>query len=201
MKILNNFIAIALFIFLSTKGAKTMEDHDCAQCRGTLGASIHGSTGKWLDQDVPHRDWTCLEVEDLGAASELCQMCERETIRYVHRMEHEEYETLDVGCVCAGHMEEDELAAKLRDKDLRSRAQRRDKWLDLGWKTSKNGNPFLKTRTNKSDPNPHVVAITKSKFGQFSANVDGTYLNTWHASTDQAKLAAFDHLWPARRGG
>lgn len=200
MKILNDIMKILIICFVA-KTVTAAEDHDCAQCRGTLGASIHGSTGKWLDQDVPHRDWRCLEVEDLGSATELCQMCERETIRYVHRMEHDDHETLDVGCVCAGHMEGDKEAAKLRDAILKSRTQRRDHWLELGWKTSKNGNPYLKTRKNNNDPKPHVVAITKSKFGQFSANVDGTYLNTWYPSIDKAKLGAFDHLWPARRGG
>ena len=188
MKILNNLLVVITLICLSTELVGAAEDHDCDQCRGTLGTSIHGSTGKWLDQNVPHRNWACLEVEDLGSASQQCQMCEREIVRYVHRMTHDDHDDLDVGCICAGHMEGDQAAAKLRDRELKSRTQRRDGWLGLGWKTSKSGNPYLKTRANKSDINPHIVTITKGRYGQFSASIDRTFLNTWYPSMDQAKL-------------
>ncbi|MBX9804221.1 MAG: hypothetical protein K2Y18_00520 [Alphaproteobacteria bacterium] len=198
MKKLNHILRIIMFIGFSIDCVDAAQDHDCDQCRGTIGASIHGSTGKWLNQEVPHRDWKCLEVEDLGSASKDCQMCEKETIRFVHRMAHEDYETLDVGCICAGHMDGDLKAAKERDQDLKSRLQRRNKWLALGWKTSSKGNPFLKTRTNKGDNKHHIVAITKSKYGQFSASIDKDFLNTWHKSMDEAKLAALDYIWPTK---
>jgi hypothetical protein len=35
-------------------------------------------------------------------------MCESQAVRFVHYMEHDDYpEVLEVGCVCAGHMEQD----------------------------------------------------------------------------------------------
>jgi hypothetical protein len=166
MKILNNYL-VTFFIMcvLVSLSSEAMEDHDCAQCRGSLGPSIHGSTGKWLDQNVPHRNWECLEVEDLGYAAQKCEMCESETIRYVHRMKHDECKDhFNVGCICAGHMEGDSEEAQLRDKKLKSRAQRRDKWLSLSWKDSKKGNPYLKTRANKSDAENHVITIIKGKY-------------------------------------
>jgi hypothetical protein len=37
----------------------------------------------------------------------VCEMCESQTIRYVQHMEHPDYpDVLKVGCICAGHMEE-----------------------------------------------------------------------------------------------
>ncbi|OJX14294.1 MAG: hypothetical protein BGO77_08305 [Caedibacter sp. 37-49] len=189
------FVLALLFTLGITSAYAT--DHDCDQCRGAIGASIHGSTGKWLDQNVPHRNWQCYEVEDLGQPSQDCEMCEREVVRYVHRMNHANHPSLNVGCICAGHMEGNLEAAKSRDKELRSRTQRRANWLALKWKTSKNGNPYIKTRANNLDNNPHHVVITKS--GQrYSASIDKSYINKWYNTLDEARLAAFDQLWPSK---
>ncbi len=52
-------------------------------------------------------------------------MCEVQQIRYVHHMEHLQYdETLDVGCICAGYMEENPDAARKRETNLKSRNAR-----------------------------------------------------------------------------
>lgn len=86
------------------------------------------ATGKWRQQDVPHKGWNCVDVEDSGAPNHLCEMCEAVWIRYIHSMKHLEYpQVLRVGCICAGHMEEDYEGAKQREKDFRrkQRKQRR----------------------------------------------------------------------------
>lgn len=193
----NPIAIIALLIFLAFKiNFVVAADHDCEKCRATIRTSIHGSTGKWLNQDVPHRNWQCIEVEDLGSPSQTCEMCEQEEIRYIYKMVHDDHESLEVGCICAGHMDGNFQTAKARDDILKSRTQRRANWLNLSWKISHKGNPYLKTRKNNQDNINHIVTITKSKHGQFSASIDSNFLNTWYQTMDEAKLAAFDHIWP-----
>ncbi len=44
-------------------------------------------------------------------------------------MEHHDYEeTLGVGCICAGHMEENYEKAKAREHKLKTEAQQRTNW-------------------------------------------------------------------------
>lgn len=196
-------ITITALILSSVSFAAAGEDHDCRQCQSVIGASIHGSTGRWLEQDVPHRNWQCIEVEDLGSPSQTCEMCEVETIRYVHRMQHNNYADLEVGCICAGHMEGNMDNANVRDRELKSQAQRRDNWLYLQWRTSKKGNLYINTRPNNTDNMSHNVAIVSGQYGQmaglFTACVDKYRLKRWFPTIAQAQLAAFDYLWPARR--
>jgi hypothetical protein len=45
-------------------------------------------SGLWSEPNVPHKGWTCLEVEDLRVAEGTCEMCTREAIRYVHHMQN-----------------------------------------------------------------------------------------------------------------
>jgi hypothetical protein len=73
-------------------------------------------------------------------------MCESIQIRYVHFMEHPDYsETLGVGCVCAEHMEEDYIGPRLREKNLRSKVQRRQTWAKRDWHISAKRNLYLNT--------------------------------------------------------
>jgi len=82
--------------------------------------------GKWSQPGVPHRGWVCVDVEDLGSPSAICEMCETAEIRYVHHMQHDDYLAgLGVGCICAENMEQDYVGPRLREKRLRQRAQRR----------------------------------------------------------------------------
>jgi hypothetical protein len=76
----------------------------------------------------------------------ICEMCEVQTIRFVHTMEHPDYQgTLDCGCDCAGYMEGDKKRAKERDTEVRRRASRRQKFPDRkGWKVSARDNPHIK---------------------------------------------------------
>ncbi len=103
--------------------------------------------GKWSKPGVPLIGWTCVGVEDLGEASAVCEMCETQEIRYVHSMSHPDYaEELQVGCVCAGRMENDYIGPRSREKALRSAAGRKKRWLGRKWKISARGNPYLNTR-------------------------------------------------------
>lgn len=90
-----------------------------------------GGFGKWSEAGVPHRGWSCVDIEDLGAPDHICEMCERQEVRYVHHMQHPDYpNVLRCGCICAGHMEEDLARAHRRETTLRSAARRRRTWPD-----------------------------------------------------------------------
>lgn len=47
---------------------------------------IHNKHGKWSQKNIPHKDWTCIDIEDTGELSTTCEMCESQSIRYVHYM-------------------------------------------------------------------------------------------------------------------
>ncbi len=69
--------------------------------------------GKWSDAGLPHKSWTNTYIEDLGSPDQTCEMCEKEQIRYVHYMSHLDYpDELQCGCICAGKMEENPVAAQ-----------------------------------------------------------------------------------------
>jgi hypothetical protein len=177
------------FSYLSTCDCA---DHNCNSCRlEYTPGSGSGSTGKWADPTVPKRNWTCIQIEDQESTDLTCQMCEVNSIRYVHTMIHRFYNgSLDVGCICAGYMDGTLDNAKVRERDLRNRASRRNNWCSLqGWKTSRNGNPYIKKDAN------HIV-ITKGQYGRYSASINKTYLNEWVDTVEEAKLLAFDTLWP-----
>jgi hypothetical protein len=83
-------------------------------------------------------------------------------------MKHPDYEdVLGVGCICAGHMENDLVHAKKRDDFMKSRANKRKKWLNRNWKKSAKGNDYIKT-------DGYVIVMKRNK--------------------NHAKLAAFDYL-------
>lgn len=172
------------------------EGHDCTDERLTF-VSTKTSSGKWKDEDVPKDEWKCYEIEDIGSASQRCQMCEREMIRYVHKMAHSEYQDLEVGCICAGHMEGDTDVSKSREGYFRARSSRRQSWLGLEWKLSKKGNQYITTRRNKFDQNNHRIVICKSRYNKFCPRIDNESMDQWFKTPEEAQYAAFDSLWPA----
>jgi len=80
----------------------------------------------WERAGVPHRGWTCVNVEDLDEQCFTCEMCKSALVRYLHTMEHPEYSgQLRVGCVCAENMSGDYVGPRLREGELRNAANRR----------------------------------------------------------------------------
>lgn len=149
--------------------------------------------GKWAQAGVPHRGWTCVGIEDLGEPSATCQMCERMTIRYVHYMEHPDYDTLLCGCVCAGHMEEDLQRARHRESILKLNLARRDRWLGRrGWRRTRNGNwmivtdAFRITIFRKGDGWSGVIVHPPTQRTVFARRT--------YPTCDAARLAAFDGM-------
>jgi hypothetical protein len=101
-------------------------------------------SGKWDDPAVPKAGWICTEVydscEDGDELHRVCDMCEVALIRYVHVMVHDDWEPLEAGCICAGHMECDEAAAMHRE----NAARRRDRFPGhKNWRRTERGNARL----------------------------------------------------------
>jgi hypothetical protein len=84
--------------------------------------------GKWSNPWVPNVGWVFMYSEDFGEPCVICEMCEKQEIRYVHYMGHPHYhKLLGCGCVCAGKMINDEPFIKYKDNKLRRNAARKKK--------------------------------------------------------------------------
>ena len=147
--------------------------------------------GKWSQIGVPHKGWECVDIEDLGEPQIECEMCESQTIRYVHHMEHPNYsDVLEVGCICAGNMEGDLAAAQTREASMKSRVGKRKRWLTRKWRVSAKGNPWL-----RADGYRITVYQRGAVWASTVASEDNSYLHHGRRNfktEGQAKLAAFD---------
>lgn len=149
--------------------------------------------GKWSIAGVPHRGWSCVDIEDLGAPNIECEMCESQTIRYVHHMQHPDYpQTLQAGCVCAGHMEGNLAASQEREASMRNRAGKRTRWLSRQWKMSAKGNPNIKADGYRVTVYPRGGGWAFT----LASVADGTVYHARRNYTNHlvAKLAAFDSI-------
>lgn len=154
--------------------------------------------GKWSLPGVPHKGWTCVDDEDLGRPRAICEMCEEQKIRYVHYMTHPDFDgTLAVGCICAGHMEENPQAAKAREKTLQNIAKRKANWLSRNWRRSTKGNEYLNV------DGMNVVVYPKGT--KWAARISDRHTDQSitskqsYSTSDAAKLAAFDKMIELRR--
>lgn len=102
-------------------------------------------TNLWKRDDVPHEGWECTGIIDLGEPVGICRMCGYQIIRYVHIMKHPNYHrTIGAGCICAGKMEGDVEKAKAREAAFKNRQSRRETFLHLPRKRSRNGHEYIK---------------------------------------------------------
>jgi hypothetical protein len=154
---------------------------------------IKNGRGKWGQPGVPHKDWICIEIEDLGEPSRICEMCEHQEIRYVHYMKHVAYPAiLKCGCICAGNMEGNLNAASVRDSMMRSRATKRARWLSRKWKLSFKGNPWITI-------DGYHITIFKKGLG-WGASIRAItsdhviFAQRIFVTSDGAKLSAFDMI-------
>ena len=150
-------------------------------------------TGKWRQPGVPHKGWQCLDIEDLEEPCHTCEMCEVQIVRYVHEMWHPDYGTLDVGCICAGYMEQDPVGARQREASFKQRLSRRSNWLRRHWRTSYSGNEFINTH----DGFNVVIFQNGDTWGARFIDKTTGYSRVSqrpYASSNAAKLAAFDAI-------
>jgi hypothetical protein len=154
----------------------------------------------WSKKTVPHKGWKCLHVRDLryeqgdDYTPEICEMCGKENLRFVHTMRHPKYaKTLDVGRVCAGKMESDYARPQLREQRLVSRYLRRQRFLTRKWNPSRKGNLFI----NMGEYN---IVVYHDKYVpdqwrfRISDRENTIFSQESYEDLNSAKLAAFDEL-------
>jgi len=109
-------------------------------------------------------------------------------------MQHASYpEILEVGCVCAGHMEENLTRAREREDALKKVITRRRRWPDLkSWKVSSSGDLTINkqgyrvTIFQKDDHWSGMIVDERTHFKVFARRK--------YTSERAAKLGAFDGI-------
>lgn len=113
----------------------------------------------------PQSNWTWVGCTDLKEDEglefdeyETCEFCGQESIRYVHSLEHPDWQsTIRVGRICAARYtmtSPAELAAA--EAILKNRSQRRQRFpTHKSWKTSSKGNRYIEYSET------HVVVMKK----------------------------------------
>lgn len=160
--------------------------------------AISQGRGKWSQPGVPHKGWVCVSeydtFEELGDGEfETCGMCESAQVRFVHVMENDRYDgQLACGCICAGHMAEDLQTAEARDKQMRSKAGRRERFPKrAGWKMSAKGTPHIKV-----DGFHMLVFQRKDGFYGVGASRPGSDKTQWgsrrYKTVEAAQKGCFD---------
>lgn len=154
------------------------------------------SPNLWKRDEVPHTGWTCTGVEDLGAPVGICEMCGYQIIRYAHHMEHPQYRSLSVGCVCAGKMEGDIARAKQREAEFKNRQARRVNFFKRKWKKSRKGNEYLKIED-------HVIVLYHDvRAGNaWKYSIDNEFCRNAYATRERAVAGVFDALELLRAKG
>lgn len=148
-----------------------------------------------VNEDFSETGWRCVGVTDMGAPSIICQFCNKQTLRYVHHMEHVNGERLDVGCVCAGKMQGDIEKAKERERILRERpttkqpialqpTQPRARLLK-----SLNGNSYIRYKG-------HVIVfmVDKYKKDQWRYSIDGEFSKRTYETINNALEEAINNI-------
>lgn len=153
--------------------------------------------GKWSQPGVPHKGWQFVGFDDLEEIAETCEMCETQSIRYVHYMEHPGYpDVLGAGRDCAEHMSGDYVGPKRREREARSLADRRRRWMNGQWNYSKNGNPYVNRHGF------HIVVYKRARRWTFKITWretgEFTHGNAYD-SFEQAKLESFERFETLRK--
>lgn len=151
----------------------------------------------WKQKDVPHKGWVLIDVIDVREDNqpehetdyESCMMCGNERIRYVHVVEHPQYEeSLRVGCVCAEKMTNDYLNPRKLEQKLRNRASRKANWKNKEWKFSIKGNRYIKQ-------DGHLITIFRDKkTNKYKVSIDQTFGKKVFNTLDEAKISAFNGI-------
>lgn len=150
----------------------------------------------WYIPDFPKCNWRHIKVIDTGSADKTCQACGKTDVRHIHHLEHDGWDDIEVGCVCAGKLINNPELAKSLERNSKNRAKRRENWLERKWTRARTGNLYIKDTFEKRK---YYVVIIKSKYGHFKffAKIGKTeYEGTkWYDTWNEAALIAFDALF------
>ena len=145
---------------------------------------------KLRGMNMPVDGWHCLFVEDWEEDDFTCELCGNTKVRFVHHMVNEfTDDQIAVGCICAGAMEGDVEAARLREKPLRNKAQRKRNFPNRKWERARSGSYYLNCPQGR-------VFINTSRFGGYGVSYQGRQVWNYKGKKIQdfntACYAAFD---------
>lgn len=166
-------------------------------------ARCHRTLTEW---GAPLDDWFVTNTYDcLEEANELftCELCGCTQVRIVHVMEHLHYfERISVGCICAGIMEGDILAAKERERMVKNRAKRRKNYLKRIWEQTPYGVSLMRYRgemlqicKSKIHPNQFVVCCSKKSTRCHKGKPITDFCSAIHAAFDL--IDPVEEIWNA----
>ena len=136
--------------------------------------------------DFPHHGWAYTGYEDRNTPDNLCTYCGKRHVRYVHKLEHDEWpEDIEVGCVCAADLGLGEEARR-GEREARNRASRLQRFIQNGWKTTKKGNPY------KSYCDVRVAICGTGRYYKISIN--GTMGAKIFREQGEAMVHAFNYI-------
>ena len=152
---------------------------------------------------APLEGWRCVRAydacddEDDSTALVTCELCHCPRVRYVHVMRHTDYfEDVEVGCICAGIMEGDILAAKKREDEMKKRVNRRLTFINHPWRYI---DRHRKRRTYKG----HKLEMYRCDSGVYYVSCDNHGTSTYKGKkiTDElsAMYAAFNLADPVEQ--
>ena len=108
---------------------------------------------RWEREGIPHKGWKEIGIEDLGedlesgddVEYEQCEMCGQEKIRYVHILQHPNFNgELRVGCVCAERMTDDYINPQKTERELKNRLNRKKNFMRREWQERNQGKYVLR---------------------------------------------------------
>jgi hypothetical protein len=113
----------------------------------------------------------------------------------MHRLKNEKtQEEVVVGCVCAEHLTQDFTTPRLRERSLKGRAGRRQRWPTLNWVNSAKGNLRLKKKGM-------IFVLKHGRLGGWAVSylprgsTEWVQIPGWYNNPVDAKLAAFDSVF------
>ena len=105
-------------------------------------------------------------------------------------MHHDAYfENIEVGCICAGIMEGDILAAKEREREMKNRAKRKQNFSRRKWRQTINGNYFIRYHgkpvfINKGYGNRYSVGCGDRTAWKYKGRPIDNFLSAAYAAFD-----------------
>lgn len=154
---------------------------------------------KLKEWGAPLDGWECLTTYDVAEDADYddavlteCELCGCQRVRYVHVMRNPRYfEDVEVGCICAGIMEGNILAAKERERQLKNRAKRKLNFPNRKWKQTRTGGCFIRYRgknvfINRHDNGYYICNCNGETEWQYKRRPIKDFLSACYAAFDLA---------------
>lgn len=137
---------------------------------------------KWRT-DVPHQGWEHQNCTYHRNTEHVCEMCNREKIKYVHTITHLEGHKLEVGKLCAKNCVHNPEEVDKAERLAVNREGRLKNWMTRRWQASYKGNIWYKTKGN-------IIIIFKYN-GVWRVKINEIFGVKPFQTLEEAKYAAF----------